>query len=796
MFSMINVFGLATSMAACLIIFQYVEFEYSYDDFRKPNVYRVFHEGFSYGESLGERAQSSPALSPAYNREIPEVEHAARLIHTDPLMPDPVMQVGENSFHESKIYFADPDFLEMFSYNMRSGNIKNALSNPDHVAISASMAQKYFPFQEPVGKSITLHQGERGSVDLKVSGVFEDIPANSHLHTDFLISFSTIPFNLDENWDWDNFYNYIELRPDADPAIVENKMAATMKKYRGDLMDAWADNGYRSEKHLTQIQNIHLDSHMEEEAEPNGSRQTVNFLMIIACFILVIAWINYLNLTVAKAVERAKEIGVRKVIGSSRRQLIGQFLSESLVVNLLAAAVAVIVSQLLLPGVRSLLGWQFSMHYNFELILIAFAILLAGTFLSGFYPSFILSAYRPLDVLKNKVTSSRGGVKLRKVLVAFQFAASIILIIGTFVVKSQLNFMRERDLGYDPEQMLVVKGPGMQDSTYTKHLSYFKELTNQLSGVKVVARSTDVPGKELSWGRKFYQSATPENKVGLRIVAIDEDFFDAYDMTFQAGRNFDKETATDRAGLIFNEQAIKELGFVSPESAIDQEVVWMENSEDEHQKQVVGVVKDYNQESLHKEVAPMVFVLKRYLNAPWTGEYLSIKLSNSNYLSLTNEIKDNWGKAFPNSPFEYFFLDEHFNQQYKSDQQFSRIFTVFSALAIIIALMGLFGLTSYITLQRTKEIGIRKVLGAKTLQIVKLFTAEYTVIVIVSMLIAMPIAYYFTLQWLSNFAFKANFSVWYFAVLGVVIIVGTWLIIGLQTLKGASVNPVECLKDE
>lgn len=797
-FSLINILGLAIGMAACLLILRYVSFELSYDDFRRPDIYRLSEHSFMNGETLGQRAQTNPALAPALQRDVPEVVRAARLIHAGPLMSDPVMQVDDRSFHEDNIYFADSSFLSMFSYQMVQGNADQALPQPGSMVVSATVARKYFPDQEAVGQLVTFHRGERGPTPVKVTGVFADIPENSHLHTDFLVSFSSLPgdWNLDENWEWGNFYNYVEVLPGTDPAMLKNKVLAVVEKYIGELLAEYRKAGYTRTWDLQAIQDIHLDSHLEAEAETNGSRRTVEFLTLIACFILIIAWINYLNLTTAKSVERAKEIGIRKVVGSSRKQLMGQFMAESFVINLLAAVLALTLSQLLMPAFYTLTQGHVTTAFRLEVGAAVVGLFVVGTLLSGFYPAWVLSSYQPLRVLRGSVKSSKRGVLLRKGLVIVQFAASIALIAGTLVVQQQLRFMRQQDVGLVLEQTLVVKGPGIKDSTYQQHLTYFKNEVSQLSVVQEVAVSSSVPGRELSWARRFYQPTQPDNQTGATIVAVDEEFLDLYEATFRAGRNFSRAVSSDRGSVIFNETAIRQLGFASAEAAVQQSIIWVEDDDDKHSKTIVGVIKDFNQESLHQAVEPMVFVLKRYLNAPWAGEYYSLKVSTDDYPTALTQIQEQWTQAFPNSPFDYFFLDDYYDRQYRADRQFGSIFSVFAGLAILIACLGLFGLSSYVTLQRTREIGIRKVLGASTQGIVALLSRDFIRLVVVASILILPIIYWVTNDWLENYAYRMEVRWWLLALPVALVWLLALVTVSFQTVKTALANPVDSLRYE
>ena len=797
-FSLINIVGLAIGMSACLLILQYVSFELSYDDFRKTNVYRIADYGYMQGELIGKRAQTSPALAPALQREIPEVVHAARLVHTAPLMSDPVIQAGERSFHEERIYFADASILHMFSYQLLEGNPDKALSLPEHVLLSASMAQKYFPGQDALGQMLTFHMGERGKAQLKVSGVFEDIPENAHLHTDFLISFNsiTVPWNLNENWEWGNFYNYIELNPGSDPVVVQEKMTAVVEKHMGDVMAEWRKGGYTREPVLQAIQSIHLDSDLEAEAEPNGSRRAVEFLSIIAFFILLIAWINYLNLTTAKSAERAREISIRKVMGSRRYQLIGQFMTESLLINLLGAVLALTLVQLLAPSFRTFTGSSFASGYDSNMLWFIVTVFLIGSLLAGLYPAYLISSYQAVKSLKGLPHTSKNGIGLRKGLVVLQFAASIALITGTLAVQQQLSFMRQQDLGLDIEQTLIVKGPGIKDSTYQSRLASFKYEAAKLPSVQAIGLSSSIPGKELSWGRSFYRPSYPENAQGISIIAVDEDFFDLYQADFLAGRNFSEAYSSDKEAVIFNEKAIWLLGFDHAEAAMQQEVIWKETDGQHWPREIIGVIKDFNQEALHKEVGPVVFALKRYVNAPWAGEYYSLKISTQDYPATLAQIQASWQQSFPNSPFDYFFLDEFFNRQYQADQLLSKVFGLFSSLAILIACLGLFGLSSYTTVQRTKEIGIRKVLGASVSSIIRLLSQDFVRLVLLSAVVALPLAYWAMNEWLQNYAYRIEISGWLLVIPVLAVLLLALLTVGLHTVKAALRNPARSLKYE
>jgi putative ABC transport system permease protein len=465
-------------------------------------------------------------------------------------------------------------------------------------------------------------------------------------------------------------------------------------------------------------------------------------------------------------------------------------------VNGLAAILAITLSQLLLPVFQTLTKVGFSSTVSIEFSIGVSVLFLTGTFLSGLYPAYIMSSFQPLQMIRGNVKNPNQGVPIRKALIVFQFAASIALIAGTLCVRQQLSFMQDQDKGLNMEQTLILKGPGIKDSTYQQHLVFFKTEVNKLPHIQAASVSSNIPGKELSWARQFYQPAQPESGKGINIIAIDEDFFQLYGADFLAGRNFSREVTSDRSNLIFNETAVRQLGFKNAEEATQKTIIWHESDDDTHAKTIIGVIRDFNQESLHKEVGPMVFALKEYLNAPWAGEYYSLKINSNNYTAALSEIKATWEQAFPNSPFEYFFLDDYFNNQYLSEEKFARIFSLFAGLAIFIACLGLFGLASYMTLQRTKEIGIRKVLGASILNILTLLSKDFFLLIASASIITLPIIYFVMKNWLQNYAYQMDIQ-WWILLLPILLV---WLVafftVTLQTVKTALENPVKSLRSE
>lgn len=794
-FSALSIAGLSLATVSCTIILLYVGYERSFDNFRSTDVYRVTYHGFENNVETGKSAQVVPALAPAMKQDIPEVKSAVRLTHTRHFMSDPVMQYGNNKFRESRIYFADDGLLSMLSYQMISGSAETALARTDQVAISKSVAEKYFGSEDPLGKTLTFHRGERGPKEIVVTGVFEDVPLNSHFHSDFVVSFPTLGFDLDHDWDWGNFYTYVQVEEGVEGETVQSKITDLLDKHIGKFISESAAEGYRIEFLLQPIQSIHLESKLWGELEVNGDSRTVMFLTIIAIFILVIAWINYINFAIARSSANRKEISIRKINGSSRLQLIAQLLTDSAIINLFAVGISIIVIQAGLPILKSLIGIPADIAFGWESGLTLTGIFLMGTLCSGLYPAIFISRLNPVSILKSKISRSAINLNLNKALIVFQFTASIVLIIGTITVFRQLTFMRDQELGLNLEQTLIVKGPAVKDSTYQSTLSFFENETKMISGVSAFAVSSSIPGEELHWGRGYSRKDDPQNSIGSSIVAIDENFFDLFGATFSAGKNYPDGTSTWQDAIIINETAAKELGYSDASMAIDQIIIWHENGKD-LPKTVIGVVKDFNQQSLRKKVEPIVFTLKKYVYAPWAGEYYSFKVNSKDVKASIAGIEKVWATIYPQNPFDYFFLDEYFNAQYKNDDQFGKVFTIFSTMAIFIASLGLFGLTAYMTAARTKEIGVRKVLGSSTFQLVRLLSVDYLKLIVMAFIIACPIAMMLMDEWLSQFAYRIPLSIWIFISAGVLCLLTALLTVSVRSFQSAIMNPVKALKHE
>jgi putative ABC transport system permease protein len=789
-FSFINIFGLSIGIAACLLILHYVRFERSFDNFhtKGDRIFRLQQDRYNDGKLSTQWAAGAAGAGKTFKQALPEIESYAWFRSAG----NAVISYNNIEFRQARTYFANEDFLQMFSYPILSGKIKGALTEPNTAVITASCAHKYFGNEDPMGKILSRNKQE----NYKITGVMADMPENTHLKFELLLSMPTFVKMVQGNnrdvettFDWDGWFTYILLKPGVNAAKVESKINALVQQRFGAEMKA-GNSGL--EYHLQPVKDIHLTSHYMMEAEPNGNGKSVSFLLIISLFIIVIAWINYINLSTARAVERAREVGVRKVMGSYRSQLIGQFLMESLLVNLFAVFLALILVFATLPLFNNLTGKQFSfsdfLDQNFWIGLAG--LFLIGTFLSGLYPAFVLSSFKPIAVLKGRLTKSKHGAILRHSLVVLQFAASIALVVGTFSVYSQLNFMQKQELGVNINQTLVLRGPNVTDSLYSEKLNAFKTEMLRIPGVTKVAASTEVPGNKVGWnaGGIGLVGGDGSKTNQYRVIGIDYDFLEAYGLKILKGRNFSSQYKTDPNAVLFNETAVKLLGFNKPEEAINKRIEFWGD-----QYTIIGVVSNHHQESLREAYDAHIFRL-----IPDARNFYSVKIDagNKQWNSIVENSKLKWANFFPGNPYEYFFLNDYYEAQYKDDNRFGQTFGLFAVLAIIVSCMGLFGLASFITTQRTKEVGIRKVSGANRFNILVLLTRDFVKPIAIALLIAIPVTYYLLVQWLQDYAFKMPISAWLFIIPALLIIFIALITISIQTIKVAAANPINSLRTE
>ncbi|MGH7599204.1 MAG: ABC transporter permease [bacterium] len=796
-YSFINIAGLTFGLACCLIIFQYVAFEYSFDDFNANarQLYRVTQTTIKGGGEPDTGVLSGYAMGPALAQSVPEVVRFAR-IHPD--YSDPVIANAaepDKAFKEERVYYADAAFFQMFSYPLVLGDQAKALAEPNTILISETMARKYFGDENPIGKVLNVNGWIDGA--FSVNGVLRDAPANSHLQFDFLLSF---PDLLEKSsykdpkhgWTWNNFVTYVQLREEASLTAVAQKFTEVLLSNRGEH---FTRTNTKANLSVQPLRDIHLNDAVFAPKAVQGSHRTVYFFVIIALMTLVIALVNYVNLATARSLDRSREVGVRKVVGAQRPQLVFQFLFESALTNLAAFMLAVVLAEILRPFVNDLAGvqlmdWAWS---NPTLWAASLAMFCAGTLLAGLYPAFALSSFKPVAVLKAKTGSSSTRLRLRQGLVVLQFAASVGLLAGTIIVYAQLDHMQNMSLGINLEQILTVDGPRVL-SEGAESSQAIQRLTNELRqvpAIRQIATSSALPGRGFNWysSNLRRESADPSTNVRGALAWIDSSFASLYGLELIAGNGFEGVSANIPEGaprpVILNETAAQAVGFEAPAEAL-QQLVSMGGST----FKVVGVFKDFNWSSAHAPIENALFTITP------TGGQLSIKLGTENLPQTLATIERIYRTLFPGNPFNCSFADEKFAEQYRNDQRFAALFSLFAGLAILIACLGLFGLAAFSARQRTKEIGIRKVLGASVSGIVALLSKEFVKLILLANLIAWPIAYFTMNKWLQDFAYRIDISWWAFALAGGMALLIALITVSTLAIKAALANPVEALRYE
>jgi putative ABC transport system permease protein len=791
-FTMLNVVGLSLGLVASLLILQYVKYERSFDSFhsRAQDIYRVEYDFWQNGKLRFECAAAVPAVGPALKTNFPEVERFTRLFPVDGVMSY-AGPTGLIAHREMRIQVTDTSVFKVFDWKLVKGIASDVLKGPGKMVISEGAAKRYFGEEDPIGKTMTWNGDRR----YEVTGIFENIPVNSHIKFDFLLSYETLyPTDPNEkeiaaetSWGWYDFNTYVLLKPGTDVNALQSKWD---KFVYDQLNENWTKRNNKQAFVLQPMTDIHLYANLLQESEPDegGDGDSVYALTFIAFFILIIAWVNYINLATAKSFDRANEVGVRKAMGAQASQLRGQFLAESFLVNLFASGIALIAVRLLWPLFSNLAGRAIPVSYMLDgdFWLLLGGLFVGGTLLSGFYPAMVLSNFKPVSVLKGKVMSTSQGSLMRKSLVVFQFSASVLLIVGSIVVFQQLSFMRGQKLGIDINQTLVIKAPGVVDSTVRQKAESFKAAAQQIVGVKSITGATNVPGDEIFWANGIRRLVGgPEGNIQAYNVGIDHEYIPGFGLNLVAGRSYDLQHPNEFNHIILNRAMVEALDFKTPEEALGQRLIQGDTLE------IIGVLENYHQMSLKEAVVPLAF---RY--TPTFIRFFAIKMDNENYKDVLAAIEAPWNQFFPGNPIDYFYLDQFFNRQYESDRQFGNIFTLFTGLAIFIACLGLFGLASFLTAQRTKEIGIRKVLGSSISNIVLLLSRGFIQLVLIANLIAWPLAWYAMDNWLQGFPYRIQLNPLWFIIAGAGVVLIAFLSVGFQTLKAALLNPAKTLKYE
>jgi putative ABC transport system permease protein len=789
--SSINLFGLTVGLTCSLLILAYILNELSYDKYNAnaDRIYRVTRTFNNQDGNVSLRLSTiSPPFGPYLLTDFPDIQKMTRILSNGVTS----MRYHEKLFNDH-VYFADENLFDVFSVRVLKGNPKTALSIPFTVMIDEEMSKKYFGDEDPMNKSIRFNN----QFELKVSGVFKSFPANAHIHPEVMVSFSTLndtavygAEGLRTNWGNNSFFTYL-LMPENYPV---KKMVAQFPAFLDKHMPHKDFNGMNPSKFtsldLQKLTDIHLYSHTDYEAEPNGDMKRVYIFSIVAFFILLIACINYMNLSTARSALRAREIGIRKVIGARKKELILQFLGESVLLCWIAILLAGVFTFFALPWLNSMAGEHFSFGIlvQWQVLLPLFiAPFVIGT-LSGIYPAIFLSSFQPIKTLKGLFKAGGGNISFRQVLVTTQFVISIVLIITTVVVFQQLHFMQQKSLGYDKEHIVLLP----YGTDLGKQYNTFRSELLRNAGFKDITRSTRVPTGRLldDMGAFTYtgDSARPTN-TDIKYVGVDYDFLSVYGIKILAGRDFSREFATDTASFILNESAIHTLGWKDPQTAIGKDFRY--GNQKGH---IIGVVRDFNFESMHQAIVPLILIM-----LPPSQSYYSdasVKMSGTNLHSSLEYLEKTWRRMFPEAPYQFNFLDERFDKLYESEQKQGSIFVSFACIAIFIACLGLFGLSAFAISQRIKEIGIRKVLGANATGIVALLSKDFLRLVVIAAVIAFPIAWYAMHDWLKDFAYRISIEWWVFLMAGILAALIALITVGFQALKAAIANPVKSLRTE
>ncbi len=788
-YTLINILGLAIGMAACILILLFVRHETSYDTFHEKGdrIYRVSREWFNEdGNTSLHLGHCAPPFAPLLKNDFEgTVEEAVRILRGY----NSLLIYGEKQFEEENFFFAEAAFFDVFTYPFLQGNPQTALQEPNALVITESTAKKYFGEEDPMGKTISYqHQA-----DLKVTGVMKDVPDNSHVHMDFLASFQTVENffgreNMMNNWGSNNYGTYVLLKEGYDPEDLAAQLPAFLDKHLGEWKGVPASTF--NQLNLWPIRDIHLHSHLDSEIEANGDIAYVYIFSIIAFLILIIACINFINLATAKASKRAKEVGLRKVVGAFRGMIVRQFMTESILMSVFAMALGLVFAYLFLPFLNQFMFDNLeltltSSENRFIVPLICGLTMFVGI-VAGSYPAFYLSSFSPLKTLRGGSMGTSHKSILRSTLVVVQFAISIALIIGVGIIQHQLAYVRSKPLGFNKENIVSLPS---SDEIYESY-DRLKERLLAHPGITDVSISSRVPSGRLldsQGGKAEVNGEMKDLDTRVADIHVSHEYFQSYQIPLEAGRFFDVNLPTDSANsFILNESAVRAIGWDSSDEAIGKEFHY-----GDREGNIVGVIKDFHFENLRQSIIPMVFLITQ-----GRASEVSIRMHRAAQDEVMSFLEQEWAYLRPGYPFTYDFIDENFSVQYEVEDRLARLITYFSVLAIIIAALGLFGLASFTSEQRFKEIGIRKVLGAKVSEIWFLLTSKFTLLVLIAFPLGAIGAYFLMDTWLDNFAYRTSISIWPFITAGIISLFIAWLTVSYQSLKAAVIDPVEVIRYE
>ncbi len=790
-YSAINIFGLAIGLATCLMITLYVVDELSYDKFntKADRIYRINTDIRVNGSDFKHHVTPAP-MAGVLTKDYPKIEQSVRIRGGG----DMLVQKDNQTLVEHNAFSADPSLFSVFALPMISGNPKTALSQPHTMVISESIAKKYFNNTNAIGKTLKVDN----TTPYVITGVIKDTPAQSHLHFNFIKSNVGDEGSRSDFWLDNNYSTYVLVSPGTDQQMLDRYLQETAKKYaEPQLQNVFHSNFNDLEKKgdffkysSIPLTRIHLYSTLTNEIEPSGNSQYVYIFVVIAVFILLIACVNFMNLSTARSAGRSKEVGVRKVLGSDRYSLMMQFLTESVLTSFIALVIALLIAVLFLPYFNQLAGKEIALGLFSKIYLLPSLLLITIIvgILAGLYPAFFLSAFEPIQVLKGKLSAGFKGSWLRNSLVVFQFATAILLIVCTLVIYNQLNFIRNKNLGYNREQVLVLKNAYSLGS----HAQTFKDEVLQIPGVVAATRANVLPTSNSSEDQNAFSkdaSMSASQSVTIAEWFVDADYISTLGMKMAQGRNFSSQMPTDSGAILINEAAARMLGFNHP---LQEKLYDSDRGKNVFTLPIIGVVKDFNAGSMRYKTAPIVFHLSNY------GDRFAFRIKSNNIPEVITQIESKYHavELMAGQPFIYSFMNEDFNHLYQSERQTGKIFITFAFFAILIACLGLFGLITYAAEQRTKEIGIRKVLGATVTNITALLSADFIKLVLLSILIATPIAWFAMNKWLQGFAYRTNISWWVFVLAAAIALIIALITVSFQAVKAALANPVKSLRSE
>jgi len=785
-FSAINIFGLAIGIACSLLILIYVQYELSFDRYHEnlERIYRISLHGSIAGNDINATTSPLP-MAAAVANEIPEVESSVRL---QQLFSETLVSLDDVRYQETEIFYTDQTFFDIFTVEFVAGNPATALDEPYSIVITETISDKYFPAGQAVGQVLRFNNAQ----DYQVTAVIEDIPENSHFHPDILVSFNSSPNHDSQFWVNNNIQTYLMLRPGSSAEQLNEKLQELVVKYAAPQLEQgfgisfqqFVDSGGRYDYRVFPLRDIHLYSQLEGEIEPPGSAAYVYTFQAIAVFVLLLACINFMNLSTARSASRAREIGIRKVVGAYREQLIWQFLTESIVITAVALLVAIPLVFLVLPVFGAVTERELSMAVllnPLSLLLLAVFTVVVGT-LSGSYPALFLSRFQPQSVLKGQLVAGARSLRFRGGLVIFQFVISIALVAATLIVFGQLDYMRSKPLGFQKEQVVVIH----RAAALGDQLESFKTMIKQNSNVVNATSSSHLPGVQFDQNAFMIEGRPAQETYVLARLTVNYDFIETLGIEVIQGRSFTEEFQGEHAGYIVNETAVAQLNLQDPL----QSRLIEPDTDGSVTGPIVGVVRDFHYLSLHQQIEPMVLRINEF------ARFVLVRIRPENAQQTISTLENQWNTVTLGEPFEYTFLEEDFDSLHQGDQRVGQVFFGFSVLAIIIACLGLYGLASYTTEQRTKEIGIRKTLGASVSNIVVLVSRDFMLLVLVALLVAVPITYFAMREWLQLFAYREAISPMVFLTSGSLALVIAFATVSFQSAKAALTNPSLTLRDE